>query len=207
MFIEPHKTAEADLKLLYSMGYAQELARTMKGFQNFAISFSIICIVSGGINSLGQGISGVGGAAIGIGWLLGCAVSLVFALEAHGPSLPLASPWCARAVPRGIVNSVLWSALAGWIMLSAFVLAIPDMDKAAASGSVCQTGCNLTWPSRIRKNARYRVIKKPAKKSKMFCLTLKVWVAMNRVPWVSASVRRRCNRLRRALRGTWLLTY
>ena len=82
MFIEPHKTAEADLKLLYSMGYAQELARTMKGFQNFAISFSIICIVSGGINSLGQGISGVGGAAIGIGWLLGCAASLVFALEA-----------------------------------------------------------------------------------------------------------------------------
>jgi amino acid transporter len=40
----------------------------------------------------------------------------------------------ARAVPKGIVNSVLWSTLAGWIMLSAFVLAIPDMDKAAASG-------------------------------------------------------------------------
>jgi amino acid transporter len=80
MSIEPQNTAEADLKLLHSMGYAQELSRNMKGFQNFAISFSIICILSGGINSLGQGISGVGGAAIGIGWLLGCAVSLVFAL-------------------------------------------------------------------------------------------------------------------------------
>lgn len=71
---------DEDLKVLHSMGYAQELARNMKGFQNFAISFSIICILSGGINSLGQGISGVGGAAIGIGWLLGCAVSFVFAL-------------------------------------------------------------------------------------------------------------------------------
>ena len=40
----------------------------------------------------------------------------------------------SRAVPRGIVNSVIYSALFGWLMLSAFVLAIPDMDKAAASG-------------------------------------------------------------------------
>ena len=55
-----------DVKVLHSMGYAQELARNMKGFQNFAISFSIICILSGGINSLAQGTSGAGGAAIGI---------------------------------------------------------------------------------------------------------------------------------------------
>ena len=40
----------------------------------------------------------------------------------------------ARAVPKGIINSVLWSALFGYLMLVAFVLAIPDMDKAAASG-------------------------------------------------------------------------
>ena len=73
-------TTDNDLKILHSMGYPQELARSMRGFQNFAISFSIICILSGGINSLGQGISAVGGAAVGIGWLVGCAVCLVFAL-------------------------------------------------------------------------------------------------------------------------------
>ena len=33
-------------------GYAQELERRMPVFSNFAISFSIICILSGGINSL-----------------------------------------------------------------------------------------------------------------------------------------------------------
>jgi hypothetical protein len=69
-----------DQRVLESMGYKQELSRSMKPFSNFAISFSIICILSGGINSLSQGISGVGGAAIGIGWLVGSAISLVFAL-------------------------------------------------------------------------------------------------------------------------------
>ena len=299
MSSEPLAHHDEDLKVLHSMGYAQELARNMKGFQNFAISFSIICILSGGINSLGQGIGGVGGAAIGIGWLLGCGVSFIFALGmaqigsayptagglyhwssilggrgygwltawlnllglvtvlgainvgtynffigAFGPTLGLetsfglqaafvigitvvqsiinhvgiratarltdlsgylifavavgltlallayAPSWdfsrlwtfknysgpaggdvwpatdsmlllfglglllpiytitgfdasahtaeetknASRAVPKGIINSVIYSALFGWVMLSAFVLAIPDMDKAAASG-------------------------------------------------------------------------
>jgi amino acid transporter len=69
-----------DIKVLHGMGYAQELERRMSRFSNFAISFSIICILSGGINSLAQGISGVGGASIGIGWPLGCFVSGVFAV-------------------------------------------------------------------------------------------------------------------------------
>ena len=294
-----HPSPNDDLKVLHSMGYAQELSRNMKGFQNFAISFSIICILSGGINSLGQGISGVGGAAIGIGWILGCAITFIFALGmaqigsayptagglyhwssilggrgygwltawlnllglvtvlgainvgtynffigAFGPALGLESSFGLQAafvigitvlqsvinhvgiratakltdisgylifavallltiallayaqhwdfsrlvtfknysgkaggdvwpetsslvmlfglglllpiytitgfdasahtaeetqnapssVPKGIINSVIWSSLSGWILLSAFVLAIPDMDKAAASG-------------------------------------------------------------------------
>ena len=37
-----------DEKVLHGMGYAQELSRRMGAFQNFAISFSIICILSGG---------------------------------------------------------------------------------------------------------------------------------------------------------------
>ena len=44
------------------------------------VSFSIICILSGGINSLAQATSGAGGIGIGIGWLVGCFVSLVFAV-------------------------------------------------------------------------------------------------------------------------------
>ena len=69
-----------DVKVLHSMGYAQELERRLSRFSNFAVSFSIICILSGGINSLAQATSGAGGIAIGIGWLVGCFVSLVFAV-------------------------------------------------------------------------------------------------------------------------------
>lgn len=69
-----------DVKVLHSMGYAQELSRRLSRFSNFAISFSIICILSGGINSLAQATSGAGGAAIGIGWPLGVFISGVFGL-------------------------------------------------------------------------------------------------------------------------------
>ena len=69
-----------DIKVLHSMGYAQELDRKMSGFSNFAISFSIICILAGGINSIAQATSGVGGGAIGLGWIVGCLVSGLFAL-------------------------------------------------------------------------------------------------------------------------------
>ena len=71
---------DEDTRQLHSMGYAQELTRSMGRFSNFAISFSIICILSGGINSLAQATSGAGGAAIGIGWLVGCLISAVFAI-------------------------------------------------------------------------------------------------------------------------------
>ncbi len=69
-----------DEKELQAMGYKQELLRSMNGFSNFAISFSIICILAGGITSLQLGISSVGGAAIGLGWPLSCLFSLLIAL-------------------------------------------------------------------------------------------------------------------------------
>jgi amino acid transporter len=69
-----------DVETLHSLGYAQELLRRMSGFSNFAISFSIICIIAGGITSFQLGLSSVGGAAIGIGWPLSCLISLSFAL-------------------------------------------------------------------------------------------------------------------------------
>ena len=66
--------ADEDLKLLHRMGYAQELARRLSRFSNFAISFSIICILSGAINSLAQATSGAGGAAIEVEvWALSAA--------------------------------------------------------------------------------------------------------------------------------------
>jgi amino acid transporter len=69
----------ADVQLLQSMGYVQELKRSMSGFSNFAISFSIICILAGGITSLQLGTSAIGGAAAGIAWPIGVVFALLVA--------------------------------------------------------------------------------------------------------------------------------
>lgn len=99
-----------DTKVLHGLGYAQELERRMSKFSNFAISFSIICIVSGGINSLGQATSGVGGAAIGIGWPVGVAISGVFALA-------LAQISSAYPTAGGLYHwgSILGNRFTGWL--------------------------------------------------------------------------------------------
>lgn len=99
-----------DVKVLHSMGYAQELERRMSQFSNFAVSFSIICILSGGINSLAQATSGAGGAAIGIGWPLGCFVSLVFAVA-------MAQISSAYPTAGGLYHwgSILGNRFTGWL--------------------------------------------------------------------------------------------
>jgi amino acid transporter len=99
-----------DVKVLHSMGYAQELERRMSQFSNFAVSFSIICILSGGINSLAQATSGAGGAAIGIGWPLGCFVSLVFAVA-------MAQISSAYPTAGGLYHwgSILGNTFTGWL--------------------------------------------------------------------------------------------
>ncbi|SHF12972.1 Amino acid transporter [Kaistia soli DSM 19436] len=101
---------KADIHVLHSMGYAQELERRMSRFSNFAISFSIICILSGGINSLAQATSGAGGAAIGIGWPLGCLISGVFALA-------MAQISSAYPTAGGLYHwgSILGNRFTGWL--------------------------------------------------------------------------------------------
>jgi amino acid transporter len=68
-----------DEKLLQQMGYKQELARRMSGFSNFAISFSIICILAGGITAFPLALSAAGGGSVGVGWLLGACFALIVA--------------------------------------------------------------------------------------------------------------------------------
>ncbi len=76
---EPVRTAVDDARALRGFGYKQELSRRLSGFSNFAISFSIICILAGGVTSFSQGFCSVGGASIGLGWPLVCLFSLTVA--------------------------------------------------------------------------------------------------------------------------------
>jgi amino acid transporter len=57
-----------DAKTLHRLGYAQELLRRMGGFSSFAVSFSIISVLTGCITSYSDAIGPGGPGAIGIGW-------------------------------------------------------------------------------------------------------------------------------------------
>src|SRR4051794_22219341 len=119
-----------DLKVLHGMGYAQELARTMSRFSNFAISFSIICILSGGINSLAQATSGSGGIGIGIGWLVGCFVSLVFAVAMS--QISSAYPTAGGLYHWG---SILGNRGTGWVTASLNLLGLVTVLGAINVGT------------------------------------------------------------------------
>jgi len=59
---------EQDIHDLHRLGYAQELFRTMGGFSNFAISFTIISILTGAVILFDYGLAWGGPAASTIGW-------------------------------------------------------------------------------------------------------------------------------------------
>ena len=59
---------QQDVKDLHTLGYAQELFRSMGGFSNFAISFSIISILTGAVILYDYGLAWAGTAAVLIGW-------------------------------------------------------------------------------------------------------------------------------------------
>src|SRR5881392_4463956 len=69
-----------DERLLHKLGYAQELFRAMGGFQNFAISFTIISILAGCLTSYYIPFNNGGPIAISWGWLLVGLMSTIIAL-------------------------------------------------------------------------------------------------------------------------------
>lgn len=66
-----------DTATLHKMGYAQELSRRMGTFSNFAVGFSIICILAGGITSFQSGFSTGGPGTVFIGWIVGSIYALI----------------------------------------------------------------------------------------------------------------------------------
>src|SRR5262245_26974396 len=118
--------ASDDVELLRRMGYTQELLRRMRGFSNFAISFSIICILAGGITSLQLGVSAVGGAAAGVVWPLGVGFSLIVALcmAQVASAFPTAGGlyhWSSILGGRGWGWATAWVNLGGLVFVTAAV--------------------------------------------------------------------------------------
>ena len=117
---------DEDVKQLHNLGYAQELSRRMSGFSNFAISFSIICILAGGITAFAAGFGAAGGASIGIGWPLGSLFAIVVALAMGqiASAYPTAGGlyhWSSILGGRGWGWATAWFNLLGLIFVVASV--------------------------------------------------------------------------------------
>jgi amino acid transporter len=118
--------AEQDAAELKKMGYEQELHRHMGGFSNFAISFSIICILAGGISAFPLALGAAGGASVGIGWLVGglFATIVALAMAQISSSYPTAGGlyhWGSTLGGKGFGWCTAWFNLLGLIFVVASV--------------------------------------------------------------------------------------
>jgi amino acid transporter len=107
---------KTDVEKLHELGYAQELKRGMGGFSNFAVSFTIISILSGCLTLFGYGMFVGGPASSAFGWpLVGLFVTFVsLAMAEICSSFPTAGGlyyWSAKVAPK---NGAAWSWFTGW---------------------------------------------------------------------------------------------
>ena len=105
-------TASEDERRLHELGYAQELMRRMSGFSNFAVSFTIISILSGCLTLYYFGMDEGGPAIIVWGWPIVGIMTLLVGLSMAEvcSSFPTAGGlyyWSAKLAPRNGAGLVL----------------------------------------------------------------------------------------------------
>ena len=117
---------------LRSLGYEPELTRRMGGFGNFAVSFSVISVLSGCMTLFGFGLVTVGPAVMMWGWVgVGLAVLLV--------GLSLAEVTSAYPTSGGLyfmaqrLGGPRWGWVTGWLNLLGLLGGIAGIDYGAAS--------------------------------------------------------------------------
>jgi amino acid transporter len=105
-----------DERLLHRLGYAQELFRAMGGFQNFAISFTIISILAGCLTSYYIAFQWGGPVAVTWGWLLVGTFCIIVSLAMGevASTFPTAGGlyyWASK------LGSPAWGWFTGWFNL------------------------------------------------------------------------------------------
>ena len=121
------KSQAHDKQVLHKLGYAQELSRRMSGFSNFAISFSIICILAGGISAFTAAFNAVGAGGAFLVWLVGgvLALSVAFGMGQIASSFPTAGGlyhWSSH------LGGKLWGWLTAWLNLIGLICVVSSVD-------------------------------------------------------------------------------
>ena len=122
---------QQDVQDLHGLGYAQELLRSMGGFSNFAISFSIISILTGAVILYDYGLAWSGTAASLIGWPL--VTVFVLAIAASMAEVASAYPtagglyyWASRMKNKN------WGWWTAWLNLIGQFAIVAGINYAAA---------------------------------------------------------------------------
>ncbi len=115
-----------DEQILHKLGYAQELFRAMGGFQNFAISFTIISILAGCLTSYYIAFESGGPIAVTWGWLLVGLFSIIISLAMAeiASSFPTAGGlyyWASKLGSPGWGWATGWFNLIGQIAVTAAI--------------------------------------------------------------------------------------
>src|SRR5258708_37837246 len=123
---------DADAQRLAQLGYKQELSRSWSGFSNFAISFSIISILSGCFTTFGQAWNNGGPVAITWGWPIIASFILIigFCMSELVSAYPTAGGiyWWASKLGKPIHG---W--FTGWLNLIGLIAVTASVDYGAAT--------------------------------------------------------------------------
>ena len=135
----------SDEATLHQLGYAQELRRRMSGFSNFAVSFTIISILSGCLTLYGFGMNTGGPAVIVWGWPFVGIMTLFVGLSMAEvcSSFPTAGGlyyWSAKLARK---NGGAWSWFTGWFNFLGQVAVTAGIDFGAAFFTTAFL--NLQW--------------------------------------------------------------
>lgn len=119
---------------LHNLGYAQELRRGLGGFSNFAISFSIISILAGGMTSYWLGMVTGGPRVIMVGWVVVGFFALLVGMSMGEicSAYPTAGGlyyWSAKLARK---NGPRWAWFTGWFNLLGQIGVIASVDYALA---------------------------------------------------------------------------
>lgn len=116
---------------LSSFGYKQELLRDMGGFTNFAISFSVISILTGGVTLYGFGFNQGGAAMMGMGWPL--VTIFVLFLAAALAELTSAIPTSGAIYHwASILGGKGWGWFAAWFNMIGQITMVAGIDFGCA---------------------------------------------------------------------------
>lgn len=121
----------SDEQVLHEFGYAQQLLRDMGGFSNFAISFSIISILTGAVTLYGVGLNAGGPVIMGIGWPL--VTFFVLFVSAAMAELASAIPTSGALYHwAALLGGPGWGWITAWLNLIGLVAAIAGIDYGCA---------------------------------------------------------------------------